>query len=50
MDERLKRLIIRKAIKLEINRNGALMRYDGRLYYVKVDTDEVFPQSEYKNR
>lgn len=50
MDEGLKRLVIRKAIKLGVNRNGALVRYGGHMYWVKIDTDEVFPQLEYKDR
>ena len=41
MTESLKRLIIRKAIRFGCNRDGALMRYCGVLYYVEIVKDEV---------
>jgi hypothetical protein len=48
MGERLKRAIIHKAIKSGCKLDGALIRYDKRLYYVNIAKDEVMLQLEVK--
>lgn len=48
MDEELKRLIKRRALKCGCDLDGTIIRYGGKLYYVNFTTDEVVLQNERK--
>lgn len=48
MNEELKRLIKRRAIKTGCDCDGDLVEYGGRLYYVHILHDKVVEQRRYK--
>lgn len=48
LDETLKRAIIRKTIKSGYDRDGTLIKYGGRWYWVNIIEDRVVLQLEVK--